>query len=634
METTAHLKPFSVSAAVRVCVTYNCALYLGKLTDCQACHGVPGTGTLKDTPLQVLVPTNKEPSFMRVPYIDQPYVAISYCWPGGAAFKRLASSNSPTIVTIDDAHVHSVHFSRFIADTVQSHNQSTGRALAVWIDFHCINQTDNTEKAEQVAIMQGIYARAETTLIMLEDLSITQDDRNLLLRFKHTEGYVPLVRRIISSRWFTRAWCSQELVLSSRAYFHMHDALNPGSAIRIDSGSLWHCMDIARSIDGSIPLFSQPRGRVLVGLFNAAWALNIVQHLGCSDEYDKISLVCNLQRYNYIFTARPNAFGAPADVAPTVRLNVLKMANIMAIGCHDYSLLLANHGQDNPFHGLNGFGWAGVPVREDRLSDVWVEKDYEISRDPHIAIHGAGLLARGVVASIVQEHVWDVRREVGGITVTVDGTARSIALDHQTHVSWSWTRASQLFRVLLSAICNSTEERSPISTRDPQPAFVSNASEHARIVLGHLLADPDYHDQPPPILGDTFALLHELLATHIGDLRDIAKAVSFLWQDSDARATFSTVHLSEGSVLLLSGNAPLGALTGLLLFQPFVVRPKLFSPPVVLTANSLVLESVESEPQPDNTRRCVGAVRGLGMIREDPASFRGSGAHEQQFRII
>ena len=164
-------------------------------------------------PLRVLVPTGLDLGFKRVAYVDQPYVAISYCWPGGDTFTRLGRSSSPTVVAIDDVPVLSEHFSQFISHAALSHNQITGQSHAVWIDFHCINQTDDNEKKEQVAIMQRIYARALTTLIMLEDLALTPAERDVLLRFKKTEAYVPLVRRVISARWFTRAWCSQELVL-------------------------------------------------------------------------------------------------------------------------------------------------------------------------------------------------------------------------------------------------------------------------------------------------------------------------------------------------------------------------------------------------------------------------------------
>ena len=142
-----------------------------------------------------------------VEYTGQPFVAISYSWPGAETYKRFGTSNIPTVVHTPNGPVTSHHFSEFIARNCQAYN--AGAPPTVWIDYHCINQSDEKEKAVQVAIFQLIYARSETTLIMLEDVALTAEEMTVLLSNKATDQGATLVRRILAARWFTRAWCSQ-----------------------------------------------------------------------------------------------------------------------------------------------------------------------------------------------------------------------------------------------------------------------------------------------------------------------------------------------------------------------------------------------------------------------------------------
>ncbi|KAI0707010.1 hypothetical protein C8Q76DRAFT_656923 [Earliella scabrosa] len=439
------------------------------------------------------------------------------------------------------------------------------------------------------------------------------------MRYKPSEETALILRRIIAARWFTRAWCSQELLLSSKAAFFVHDASHPGNVIWIPSEVLWHAMDAARNHDSSIPLFNVPRGSVLATMLSntTAYALSIIHHLGCSDEYDKISLVCNLVRYTHRFIARPNAFGASAHVLPALRLNVLKMANIMAISRRDFSMLLANHGVDNPLREEVGFGWAGAPLPGDRVSQLWVAKDYEVARDPGVAISQGALVIRGITARIVRELVWEAYHLDGRLEVTIDRRMMPVHTGYPTHYSWTNLRDAQTLKQLMCALAavSANSESTPETTL------------HARILLAYLLEEPDYQLQPPPVTGDLSALLCTTFGAPLGSLLHIAKALQFIRRD-DGRLFFSTIELSDGSVLLLSGNAPHSALCGRMLFQPFVVRPKLFSPPMVMTANSMILEIEDIPLAPGGSHRCVGCVRGLGMVSEvDPDA-------ERQLRIV
>ena len=512
--------------------------------------------------------------------------------------------------------VTSHHFSEFIARNCQAYNAEA--PPTVWIDYHCINQSDEKEKMAQVAIFQLIYARSETTLIMLEDVALTAEEMTVLLSNKATDQGATLIRRILAARWFTRAWCSQELFLSRRAFFFIHNSSVPGAAHRIASDQLWHSVEAARRRDSSIPLLSVSRGSVQNHAVskNTSWALRIVEHLGCSDEYDKISLVCNLLRDVYHFAARPKAFAAPASQSAIVRLNVLKMVNVMAIARGEFSLLLANHGSDNPFHYLLGFGWAGLPVHGDEFSDVWFPKDYAVARDPDVAIEDGSLYIRGILAEIVREYRWEVKRDGNGLHAIVEERGYDASQEFPTHQSWTWSDERLRLRDLMMALA-------AVARSDGR---ATDVPLHARIVLAYVLADPDYQFQPEPIPGDVESLVRESVGGVIGELRYIASALKFT-HDPDGGMSFSTILLSEGSVLLVKGNAPQGSLSGQLLFQPFVTRPKLFSPPMVMTANSMVLDKAPLESLKE-THRCIGCVRGLGMSLEAPS------AAERRLRVV
>ncbi|PIL35273.1 hypothetical protein GSI_01998 [Ganoderma sinense ZZ0214-1] len=557
----------------------------------KACEGAPGQGDLGDKPLRVLVLQAGDTAYDLIKYTGQPFAAISYTWPSDPPWPRLGASNDKS-------------------DSCAAYNAGTRRA--VWLDYHCINQSDEVEKTAQVAIFQKIYARSEITLIMLEDVGFTSEEFAALLRsnLKANQETAALVRRILAARWFSRAWCSQELVLSRKAVFFLHNTSTSGDAHRLDSDRLWHCIEVARRHDGSIPSFSSPRGSVRDELVTktTSWALRIVQPLECSDGYDKLSLVCNLIRFVYRFTARPGAFRAPSESAPTVELNVLKMVNVMAIVRREFSLLTANHGPGNPLQGELGFGWAGVPVHGDGVSDMWVPKDYEVARDPDVSVDGDGLLLRGVVASVVREVMWEVARDGTGLHVAIDGETPSAVAEFPSNEGWTWSAESLGLRDLLTVLAR-------IGT-GPNGAHSGDVPLHARIALAYVLADPDYKDQPEPVVGDAVSLVQGILGEVIGPLKYIASALKFIHR-AGGRMLFSTVLLSEGSVLLVSGNAPHGQLRGRLLFQPFVVRPKVFSPPMAMTANSMILDPAPLDG-PKAIYRCVGCVRGLGMALETP----------------
>ncbi|KAI9061159.1 hypothetical protein FKP32DRAFT_1613301 [Trametes sanguinea] len=543
----------------------------------RACEGTVDRDTLHTSPLRVLV-RNAKGIYEPVPYNGQPYMAISYCWPGGS-FLKIGTSNEPTPVQTSNGIVQSQHFSRFISRAAESWHAS----LAVWIDYHCINQDDVEEKTAQVAIMQHIYTKAQITLVMLEDKALSAQEQLAVTRPQVRTDPTSAARSVLSARWFSRAWCSQELVLSHKVQIYTHS--QEGDPADFPADLFWHCVEKARYRDPSIPVFREPRGRlpdVTVAKTSCVWALAVVHRLGCSDEYDKAALVCNLVRLVYRFSSRPTAFNVHS---PAIHLNVLKMINVIALQRRDFSLLLANHGTENPLRGQYGFGWAGEPIEGDRCSELWKKEDYQGDRDPDIALHNTGLVARGCLARISAEHTWEIRRDGPCLRLNLNGVSHVVTTtDTASHASWTWTYDARQLRDLMLAL-----------------AFASTAgdndtSHHARIVFAYLLEE-DYERQPGrPGSSDA----------------DIAAAMGFIWREP-SRAVFRTVATEDGSVFLVGGNA--SGLAGRLLFQPYVVRPRLFSSPILLTANSMILDN---DPSTMGTHRCMGCVRGLGLIPDSP----------------
>jgi ABC-type enterochelin transport system permease subunit len=117
----------------------------------------------------------------------------------------------------------------------ESLNQRKSQGEGLWIDACCIDQNDIVEKRHAIAAMDAIYRSAREVFIALEVFSLS-DEQGILLqevlanRFYEGshDGFLSeeKLRRlsmilivILSARWFTRAWCSQELQLGVRHVF-------------------------------------------------------------------------------------------------------------------------------------------------------------------------------------------------------------------------------------------------------------------------------------------------------------------------------------------------------------------------------------------------------------------------------
>ena len=100
----------------------------------------------------------------------------------------------------------------------------------IWIDALCIDQNNEFEKQHAIASMDLVYKSARLVVILLEDVFINEaeicvvdllvDDTHwTALTGEFADLVVSLTVKISASRWFSRAWCYQELELSRDTLF-------------------------------------------------------------------------------------------------------------------------------------------------------------------------------------------------------------------------------------------------------------------------------------------------------------------------------------------------------------------------------------------------------------------------------
>ncbi|KAJ9144628.1 hypothetical protein NKR23_g5850 [Pleurostoma richardsiae] len=154
-----------------------------------------------------------------------PLTSIRGCWQHIRGLWWHYCLASHEAVLIDD---HPFAVSRNLA-TVLHHLRSRETASCYWIDAICINQMDDVEKAQQVALMPDIYSKAHKTCIWLgkrADSSakamdfvdrahqMNLDDPNALPdREIPTQALLALFNR----SWWYRVWVVQEAILSRDA---------------------------------------------------------------------------------------------------------------------------------------------------------------------------------------------------------------------------------------------------------------------------------------------------------------------------------------------------------------------------------------------------------------------------------
>ena len=109
------------------------------------------------------------------------YIALSCVWGDYTDRRNITVNNTPVIVT------------KNLAAALRS-IRDVEKAVTVWADALCINQTDDEEKSQQVRQMGLVYETARQTIICLGEDGVTED--------------------LFTRPWFSRVWTRQELVSS------------------------------------------------------------------------------------------------------------------------------------------------------------------------------------------------------------------------------------------------------------------------------------------------------------------------------------------------------------------------------------------------------------------------------------
>ncbi|KAE9373658.1 HET-domain-containing protein, partial [Stipitochalara longipes BDJ] len=160
------------------------------------------------------------------------FFALSYVW-GKVSIPLTLLSNVEARCLENGLSENAIAFPQVIKDAISLVREIGERYL--WVDALCIVQDDSTAKHQQIQRMDRIYSEAFATVVALAG-----DDANASLpgvrggtrkpqEIHHVEGLSmvatppPLKYILDISKWDTRAWTTQERMLSRRCIFFSKD---------------------------------------------------------------------------------------------------------------------------------------------------------------------------------------------------------------------------------------------------------------------------------------------------------------------------------------------------------------------------------------------------------------------------
>ncbi|PPJ57964.1 hypothetical protein CBER1_09416 [Cercospora berteroae] len=476
---------------------------------------------------------------------------------------------------------------------------------------------DEQEKQKQVAIMDRIYSGAHFTAVMLEDIELTAEEYDFLRSPNRRIGeerarHLTLLRKVLNATWFRRAWCSQEYLLSRGTTFYVHQTGRPREPIAFASEALAGWGTKARIYDATVPrlpelrgvasLYQPVAGLVFVGSF--AWAYGVVQELECYEIFDKVALVLNLVRTppHRRLTAFPSTKG---NISVNADMNVAKIVNVLAVQNKDFSLLQAGHQVDNPFMGLDGFGWAALPIKGDEIANSWRHHIYNIGKDSRASLTAAGLKLRGPIERIISQQDWTIRRVDGKLYVTVNHIHKVIEAgwlqqpDVHTPMEGSvYDREPQMSRLrdILYAI-------ESFDAEDIWPTFLP--ADETWILRSQDDGFRSYNE------GSLRARIIKEYIRPGTTQRTIANGSAFLYRGDET--SFNVVTLSSGFRMVVGSNV--ADMRGCEIFQLYVMRTTEFGAHGI-TSNGFLLRAAPSIGV-DDVRRVEGHVRCFQLVPED-----------------
>jgi hypothetical protein len=221
---------------------------------------------------------------------DEPdYEAVSYTW---------ASDNE------DAALSRSIYCkgNKYITLTVNCDKalrqlRKRGLERRLWIDAVCINQTSIDERNHQVGLMDRIYSHARSVRICISDELFNYREFFCWLRSTSTQNISTFkawqsrtTNRLLSLRYFQRAWVIQEVVLAREVYLLLND-----DELLLSSRVLNRLSFIAKSKYQQFPGVLRIRHKT-----DSTPSINIVACLRagvtchCTDARDKVFAVLSL----------------------------------------------------------------------------------------------------------------------------------------------------------------------------------------------------------------------------------------------------------------------------------------------------------------------------------------------------
>lgn len=170
------------------------------------------------------------------------------------------------------------------------------------VDQCCIYQIDNEEKSLTIRFMDAIYRQARLVAIALKDMAISEAGEAFLedLMDKYNQEAVEGLRvragsacdsatlcvKVFSSRWFSRAWCSHEFLVSRSHVFLI--IVEPQASVavrvlRVTASFSKSLIDVTVNYTG-VPDVEDERHRLLASRYNELQQTgllpNLIEHLG------------------------------------------------------------------------------------------------------------------------------------------------------------------------------------------------------------------------------------------------------------------------------------------------------------------------------------------------------------------
>ncbi|KAL0944623.1 uncharacterized protein CTRU02_202510 [Colletotrichum truncatum] len=201
------------------------------LKTCHDTHKICALQRSRKMPTRVIEVGTKSHRLLPTDDLQEPYVALSYCWgPAMDTFKLTHDTYAEMLdgiaeIKLAKTHQEAIGFSRAIG------------IKYIWIDALCIIQGDAEDWAAESRLMDQVYGNAAVTIIagrssdsrdgfITPKLEQSAPPVALPLSLSRKDAlYVGLSRTYATGPVSTRGWCYQEQILSNRSILFSEEQL-------------------------------------------------------------------------------------------------------------------------------------------------------------------------------------------------------------------------------------------------------------------------------------------------------------------------------------------------------------------------------------------------------------------------